>query len=49
MTLSTHHVSGADHTDPLDQTEIWGWKVDFGAAALNNSYYFRAETAATTI
>ena len=50
QTLSTYHVApGGDHTDPLAQEELLGWKVNFGLAVLSNSYYFRAETAATNV
>lgn len=50
QTLSTYHVApGGDHTDPLAQEELLGWKVMFGVAVLSNSYYFRIETGATTL
>lgn len=48
QTLRTYHVApGGDHTDPLAQEELMGWKVDFGVAVLSNSYFFRVESAAT--
>lgn len=47
QTLQTYHVApGGDHTDPLAQKELLGWKVNWGVAVLNNSYYYRFETAA---
>jgi N4-gp56 family major capsid protein len=50
QTLSTYHVApGGDHTDPLAQEELLGWKVNFGVAVLSNGYYFGAETAATNV
>ena len=50
QTLQTYHVSpGGDHTDPLAQEELMGWKVNYGVAVLNNSYYFGLETAATSV
>jgi N4-gp56 family major capsid protein len=50
QTLSTYHVApGGDHTDPLAQEELLGWKVNFGIAVLSNAYYFRAESAATNV
>jgi N4-gp56 family major capsid protein len=50
QTLQTYHVTpGGDHTDPLGQEELMGWKVDFGVAVLNNSYYFGFESAATDV
>ena len=48
QTLQTYHVApGGDHTDPLAQEELLGWKVDFGVAVLSNGFYFVLETAAT--
>lgn len=50
QTLSTYHVApGGDHNDPLAQEELLGWKVMFGVAVLSNSYYFRMESAASTL
>jgi hypothetical protein len=40
---------GGDHSDLLAQSELWGWKIDFGVAPLDNSYYFRLESAATSV
>jgi len=50
QTLRTYHITpGGDHTDPLAQLEKVGWKINFGVAPLNNSYYYRVETAATSL
>jgi N4-gp56 family major capsid protein len=50
QTLRTYHITpGGDHTDPLAQLEKVGWKVNFGVAPLNNSYFYRVETAATAL
>jgi N4-gp56 family major capsid protein len=50
QTLRTYHIApGGDHSDPLAQLEKVGWKVNFGVAPLNNSYYYRVETAATSL
>lgn len=50
QTLQTYHVApGGDHTDPLGQEELVGWKVDFGVAVLNNAYYYRFESSATAV
>ena len=50
QTFQTYHIApGGDHSDPLAQLEKVGWKVNFGVAPLNNGYYFRVETAATTL
>lgn len=50
QSLRTYHVApGGDHSDPLAQRELIGWKVMWGTAVLNNSYYIRAESAATNV
>ena len=50
QTFQTYHIApGGDHTDPLAQLEKVGWKVNFGVAPLNNGYYYRVETAATSL
>lgn len=50
QSFRTYHIMpGGDHTDPLAQLEAVGWKVNFGVAPLNNGYYFRVETAATSL
>jgi N4-gp56 family major capsid protein len=50
QTLQAYHVApGGDHTDPLAQEELMGWKVNYGCAVLSNSYYYGLETAATSV
>lgn len=50
QTLQTYHVApGGDHDDPLAQEELVGWKVDFGVAVLSNSYFYRFESAASSL
>lgn len=50
QTLRTYHIApGGDHSDPLAQLEKVGWKINFGVAPLNNSYYYRVESGATTL
>lgn len=50
QSLQTFHVApGGDHTDPLAQEELVGWKVMFGVAVLDNSFYYRLESAATAL
>lgn len=50
QTLRTYHVApGGDHTDPLAQEELIGWKVMFGVAVLNNSFYYVYESGATEL
>jgi len=50
QTLQTYHVApGGDHSDPLAQEELLGWKVDFGVAVLSNGYFYRFESAATAV
>lgn len=39
-----HIAPGGDHTDPLGQEELIGWKCMWGTAVLDNGYYFRLET-----
>jgi N4-gp56 family major capsid protein len=50
QSLETFHVApGGDHTDPLAQEELLGWKVMFGVAVLKNSYFYRYESAASDL
>lgn len=50
QSLRTYYVApGGDHDDPLAQRELVGWKVSYGVAVLNNSYYFRLESGASTL
>jgi len=48
QTLQTYHTpAGGDHSDPIAQNELMSWKVMFGCAPLNNTYYRRIESYAT--
>jgi N4-gp56 family major capsid protein len=50
QSLTVHHVApGGDHSDLLAQSELMGFKVNFGIAVLNNGYYFRYESAASDL
>lgn len=50
QTLSVHHVpAGGDHTDPLAQEELLGWKVMFGVGVLDSARYRRVESAASVV
>jgi N4-gp56 family major capsid protein len=50
QSLQVFHVApGGDHTDPLAQEELLGWKCMWGVAVLNNSFYFRVESFATAV
>ena len=50
QSLRVFHVApGGDHTDPLAQEELLGWKCMWGVAVLDNDFYFRLESAATSI
>lgn len=50
QSLRVFHVApGGDHTDPLAQEELIGWKCMWGVAVLDNSYYFRVESFATAL
>ena len=48
-TTEMFHLSQADKSDPLNQTELISWKLNYGVAALNTAYYFRYESAATDL
>lgn len=50
QTLEVRHIApGGDHTDPLGQEELIGWKVMFGVAVLKNTFFYRYESAATAL
>jgi N4-gp56 family major capsid protein len=50
QTLQFYHTpAGGDHTDPIAQNELFSWKVMFGCAPLNNTYYYRVESYATDL
>lgn len=50
QSMRVYHIPpGGDHTDPLAQEELLGWKVMFGVAVLDNDFYFRFESAATSV
>jgi N4-gp56 family major capsid protein len=50
QSLQVFHVApGGDHTDPLAQEELIGWKCMWGVAVLNNDFYFRVESFATAV
>ena len=45
QTLQVYHTPPGGKGDELHQYESLGWKVNFGVAPLNNSYYYRFECA----
>lgn len=50
QTLKTFHVApGGDHSDPAGQLEQIGYIVNWGVAALSNSFYYRVESYATPV
>ena len=49
QSLAVYHTPPGGKGDELHQKESLGWKISFGVAALNNSYYFRMESAATDL
>jgi N4-gp56 family major capsid protein len=49
QTFQTYYTAPGGQSDPLHQLEKVGWKVNFGCAPLNNGYYYRVETAATSL
>lgn len=44
-----HQAPGGNHADLLHQEELAGWKVMFGVATLDNDYYYRLESFASTL
>lgn len=44
-----HVMPGGDHSDPLAQSELLGWKVMHGTAILAAARYYRVESAATAL
>lgn len=48
-TTHVYHLNQADKSDIVNQKEIMSWKANYGAAPLNNSYYFVYESAATDL
>lgn len=49
QSMRVYHVApGGDHTDPLAQEELIGWKCMWGVAVLDNDFYFRVESAVGT-
>lgn len=49
QSMRVYHVApGGDHTDPLAQEELLGWKCMWGVAVLDNDFYYRVESAVTT-
>ncbi len=49
QTFQMYHTAPGGQGDELHQKETVGWKVMWGVATLNNSYYFRVESAATSL
>lgn len=50
QSMQVFHVApGGDHTDPLAQEELLGWKCMWGVAVLDNDFYYRVESAATSV
>jgi len=46
QSMKVYHVApGGDHTDPLAQEELIGWKCMWGVAVLDNDFYRRFESA----
>jgi N4-gp56 family major capsid protein len=49
QSFRAYHTAPGGKGDELHQIESVGWKVNFGCAPLNNSYYYRVESAATSL
>ena len=39
-----HYLSGADKSDPMNQTRVVSWKMMYGTIILNNAYMARTES-----
>lgn len=48
-TTEVFHLNQADKSDIVNQKEYISWKTNYGCAPLNNGYYFRYESAATSL
>src|SRR5258706_3657754 len=40
-----HYLTGADKSDPLNQTRVVSWKVFYGSIILNQAFFMRVESA----
>jgi N4-gp56 family major capsid protein len=40
-----HYLSGADKSDPLNQTRVVSWKVFYGSIILNQAFFMRIESS----
>ena len=40
-----HYLTGADKSDPLNQTRVASWKVFYGTILLNQAFFMRVETS----
>lgn len=49
QTLRAYHAAPGGNSDVLELSEKLGWKVTFGVGVLDNSRYFRYESAATAL
>jgi N4-gp56 family major capsid protein len=49
QSFQTYHTAPGGKGDELHQVESVGWKVNFGCAPLNNGFYFRVESSATSL
>lgn len=40
-----HYLTGADKSDPLNQTRVVSWKIFYGSIILNQGFFMRVESA----
>ncbi len=40
-----HYLTGADKSDPLNQTRVVSWKVFYGSIILNQAFFMRVESS----
>jgi N4-gp56 family major capsid protein len=40
-----HYLTGADKSDPLNQTRVVSWKIFYGSIILNQAFFMRVETS----
>ena len=40
-----HYLTGADKSDPLNQTRVVSWKIFYGSIILNQAFFARLESS----
>lgn len=44
-----HYLTGADKSDPLNQTRVVSWKVFYGSIILNQAFFMRVESSSAFV